>query len=797
MPAIRDWSFNYNNTTTATTITCEPPNNVSGDLLIAICTSDTGSQTWSATGWTQKFSATNTANIGVLYKYSSGSETTWTFNYTVQESSEVIVIAIRDAITSGDPFDVAQQTTNSSTAVTTFPQVTSVTNNCMIFYACSTSAASSIPSILGGGVTQLAAIDPASSAHNMAVGWTMKRTAGATANNIQCFSLSATAGIYATFAIKPPSGGASVIPTYCSSDPSLYLTPLHGTSAYNGDTAFAATATTYFGTTLNGSTLANGTATARADVGLNSYHSMADCQAGTTSTTWYGCTYVFATGNKPNVAGKNIIFNGKPYLPVDLQTTTNLKSTGATKGVALGLASTANTDYRVWHVSGAGTSWGQSVQPMVINDGYSGSGRIQNTGTLNNTSILALGFFVSGFIVSANWIWGSIWALDTTVVAGGSSAEPMDVEGIVRAASEGKERLSVIRQGSKQMYVSQPLQIGDGGTNGVYMNLDGTAIEFPSQYNQATGQTNYCSVDDVAGITYYAGASDTIIHKNSVISSPSKYHWRFHASSSTSATYDFSGLNVIGAGDIDLLSGLTLTGVTINGYGSILASGADLVDCTILNVPSTNDGVTNDSGTSFTNCSINVTGVSSGNRWISVANPTIFTDCTFTGSGSTGHAIRITTAGTYNLDGNIFTGFGADGTNSAAIYNDSGGAVTLNIVGGGSTPTVRNGASASTTVNNPVTVTVTVSSTNSVAIRDVNVYIDETPVAAPSLSQGTTNASGVYSANLNLTLPKTINIRARKRGLLPVELQTTIQVGTTTVSIPITMSEDPVVDRNF
>ena len=37
---------------------------------------------------------------------------------------------------------------------------------------------------------------------------------------------------------------------------------------------------------------------------------------------------------------------------------------------------------------------------------------------------------------------------------------------------------------------------------------------------------------------------------------------------------------------------------------------------------------------------------------------------------------------------------GADGTTDAAIYNNSGGAITLNISGGGDTPTVRNGASA-------------------------------------------------------------------------------------------------------
>jgi len=87
-------------------------------------------------------------------------------------------------------------------------------------------------------------------------------------------------------------------------------------------------------------------------------------------------------------------------------------------------------------------------------------------------------------------------------------------------------------------------------------------------------------------------------------------------------------------------------------------------------------------------------------------NPANITDCTFT-SGGSGHAIEITTAGTYSFVGNQFSGYGADSTTDAAIYNNSGGAVTLNISGGGATPTVRNGTGASTTINNTVTFRVT------------------------------------------------------------------------------------------
>jgi hypothetical protein len=66
-------------------------------------------------------------------------------------------------------------------------------------------------------------------------------------------------------------------------------------------------------------------------------------------------------------------------------------------------------------------------------------------------------------------------------------------------------------------------------------------------------------------------------------------------------------------------------------------------------------------------------------------------------SGGTGHAIYITAPGSYVLDNLTYSGYGANDTTNAAIYNNSGGSVTLTVQGG-SIPTVRNGAGASTTL---------------------------------------------------------------------------------------------------
>lgn len=85
------------------------------------------------------------------------------------------------------------------------------------------------------------------------------------------------------------------------------------------------------------------------------------------------------------------------------------------------------------------------------------------------------------------------------------------------------------------------------------------------------------------------------------------------------------------------------------------------------------------------------------------------TDSTFI-SGGTGHAIEITTAGTYTFTGNQFTDYAlVDGTTgNEAVYNNSGGLVTINIDGGGGTPTIRNGAGATTVVVNASSFTFTV-----------------------------------------------------------------------------------------
>lgn len=675
MPAVRDISWTFESVTTDAGITIPMPAYEQNDLLLAFIQSDTGTPALTSAGWTQVFTRTNTCSLTVMRKIATASEpATVTFASAVNETYNGAIVSVRDVDTT-TPINISNDTTQVAAAKYTFQQVTTTRNNCLIFYAGANSG-TGVPSIIEGPVTGILGADGA--AESQGIGWGMQRTAGLTPNNVTCSNVATGAGVKAVIAVNPPVAGATVIPAHCAADASIYVDPLNGVTAYNGNAAVAATADTLFGTSLNSVTAGDATVAAAADTGLNSFHSTARVTTISASANWSGVALDLAAGNVVNTTGKNVLVHIGPSTSGQTQRFPTVAANR--KGVAFGMLSTAG-NWKAWYVHGNGTPWGASKDvPLVINSSNT-SGVLQTTGSLNAGAVDAFGFWVSSTGVTTTiWQLSSLWVLDTTTICGGIVDEPIDIPGFVLAASTGHERRSVIQQGSSQALVLQPVQFGDGGTNGIYLDLDATAIEFPRQYDLLRKEINYCSADNVAGITYYAGATDTIKHRNSVISSASRYHWRIHASSSALATYDFSGLSIIGAGDVVLRPVATFTNMSFANCGRVTQNGAALSSCTFTG---TRDGA-----------------ALLSDDLVDVQNCTFIFDVA-------GHGIEATTAGTYTFTGNTFTGYGADGTTNAAFYNNSGGAITLNITGGGSTPTVRNGAGASTTINNAKTLLLT------------------------------------------------------------------------------------------
>lgn len=215
-----------------------------------------------------------------------------------------------------------------------------------------------------------------------------------------------------------------------------------------------------------------------------------------------------------------------------------------------------------------------------------------------------------------------------------------------------------------------------------------------------------------------------------------------------------------------------------------LTSAATLQDCTIKNSESIQQN-----GATINNCIITGATTADGVAFIISDNPGLIDLCDFTFSD--GHAIKITATGSYNMDGNVYTGYGADGTNDAAIFNDSGGLVTLNITNGAN-PTVRNGAGASTTINNNISATVTVKDKSGVAIEGARVSVRLDSDNSEILG-GLTNASGVVTGTITAGLGA-VNVRVRKGSgggtdYLPVRSSQTVGGGD--FAVTITMTEDP------
>lgn len=122
--------------------------------------------------------------------------------------------------------------------------------------------------------------------------------------------------------------------------------------------------------------------------------------------------------------------------------------------------------------------------------------------------------------------------------------------------------------------------------------------------------------------------------------------------------------------------------------------------------------------------------------------------------GNAGHAIEIDTAGTYDFVGLTFSGYGVDATNSAALYvSETIGTVTINVTGGGNSPTVRTAGATVEIINNPVTIQVTCTNSIGTAVSGVRVLLETAGVGpypyqgAATLTQSAGTATATHTAH--------------------------------------------------
>ena len=227
-----------------------------------------------------------------------------------------------------------------------------------------------------------------------------------------------------------------------------------------------------------------------------------------------------------------------------------------------------------------------------------------------------------------------------------------------------------------QFHMNASIDMGDAGTGSSYFDMIGVQLYL---FGQTYGSGHFFW-DLIANAT---GTQQLVIDGSQIISiagpngSPCDFGWN---------TTNFENLQVDGSLFVDV-GAWTLPGDTANRWIrtsvidnplSINLNGMEITDTTINAVAQSRaDGlmILDTAGDSN-----NMTGV-------------IFN------SDGTGHAIEITATGAYTFTELEFNGYAAQGGTATdrAIYNNSGGAVTITVVDG-ATPSYRDGASASTTI---------------------------------------------------------------------------------------------------
>ena len=169
-------------------------------------------------------------------------------------------------------------------------------------------------------------------------------------------------------------------------------------------------------------------------------------------------------------------------------------------------------------------------------------------------------------------------------------------------------------------------------------------------------------------------------------------------------------------------------------------------------------------------------------------NPSNITNTTFI-SGGTGHAIQLTTAGTYDFTDLTFEGYASTNgsTGNEVVYNNSGGAVTINASGVSGTISIRNGAGASTTVNNTVSITITNLKDNT----EVRVYSSEdnsppysTPTELAGVENATTGTTDNRSFSFNATPSSTVYIRVFNTQWIADDVTYVVPATSATIQIP-------------
>jgi hypothetical protein len=413
----------------------------------------------------------------------------------------------------------------------------------------------------------------------------------------------------------------------------------------------------------------------------------------------------------------------------------NFKSIGRRTdgGGIFGLVESNTGRHKYWQIASNDTDDTSSTDLMVtaIQPGQSqdtASYKSTLAPSINPISAFAFGWYSKEVAVTGPKLSRLVHIPSDFHICGGGSTAPLSFGDIVSIANNYE--FPLINKNTGIAVV--PLRFG--GTKKCVVDATLFSLRYLPQASLSNRYSKMHVDDGYLGVTIDARAGDTVKLTTGTISGGSKIKFNMLATCSASATYDFSGLSVINA-NVTLRPVVTFTSMQFIGCTTFAQNLSTITSCTL-----------------------------SGST-VSCDDPDLITNCSFTCEAE--HALVLSATGTHNLFGNTFSGYGADGSSTAAIYNNSGGAVTLVLSEGDITPTVKNGAGASTTIQAPVpTATVTVKDdVTGSPISGVRVYL-KTSGDVVVLS-GLTDVNGVISAIWTEAYPVDVSGWCRKASVSP------------------------------
>ena len=295
-------------------------------------------------------------------------------------------------------------------------------------------------------------------------------------------------------------------------------------------------------------------------------------------------------------------------------------------------------------------------------------------GSFNKADVIRVGYLwhkVTTNVTAAIFYVKNFITLDRVTYVDGCLQAPVKPTFIDTVLTQQglKDMASV--QGAGQALIKNAIRLSNG-TRNVYYAAAATSQEMPLPTDLLY---RVPALSDGARFRINAQAGSTVDLTSCILATQVQQRFIIEATASAAASYNFAGASIIGY-EINNDNTVTINLATLSGC-SILSNAGGLDSCNIV----------------------------AQTAPVLTSNPGLLVGNSFAANGTYG--IEATTPGTFDFEGNVFTGYGADASATAAFYNNSGGLITLNIPVGGQIPTVTNGAAASTVIISPTTVIIT------------------------------------------------------------------------------------------